>query len=35
MPEKEIIEAEINEDFKNNLKFLGLSLPNNINKIFI
>ena len=34
MPDKETIEAELNEDFKNNLKFLGLSLPNNINNIF-
>ena len=34
MPDNEIFEAELNEDFKNNLKFLGLSLPNNINNIF-
>ena len=35
MPSNEIIEAELNDEFKNNLKFLGLVLPKNINNIFL
>ena len=35
LPNNEIIEAELNEQFKNNLKFLGLILPKNISEIFI
>ena len=34
MPSNDVLEAEISEDFKKNLKFLGLQLPKNINKIF-
>ncbi len=34
MPSNNVIEAEVSEDFKKNLKFLGLQLPRNINKIF-
>ena len=34
MPLNDVIEAEDSEDFKNNLKFLGLQLPKNIDKIF-
>ena len=35
MPSNEVIEAELSENFKKNLKFLGLTLPKNINNIFI
>ena len=34
MPSNDLIEAEVSEDFKKNLKFLGLQLPKNIDKIF-
>ncbi len=34
MPSNDVIEAEISEDFKKNLKFLGLQLPKNLNKVF-
>jgi 23S rRNA pseudouridine955/2504/2580 synthase len=35
MPSNEVIEAELSENFKKNLKFLGLTLPKNINNLFI
>ena len=35
MPSNDVIEAEVSEDFNKNLKFLGLQLPKNINKIFM
>ncbi len=35
MPSNDLIEAEVSEDFKKNLKFLGLQLPKNIDKIFM
>ncbi len=35
MPSNEVIEAEISKDFKKNLKILGLSLPENVSKIFV
>ena len=35
LPNNEIIEAELNEEFKNNIKFLGLILPKDISKVFI
>ncbi len=35
IPECEIITAEISEDFKQNLKFLGLKLPKKLHDIFI
>ena len=34
LPNKEFIEAKLPEQFKQNIKFLGLTLPNNINKLF-
>jgi len=34
MPSNEIIVADINENFKKNLKLLGLNIPKNINNIF-
>ena len=35
IPESEIITAEVSEDFKQNLKFLGLKLPKKLHDIFI
>ena len=35
MPANEIITAEVSEDFKQNLKFLGLKLPKTLHEIFI
>ncbi len=35
MPDDEIITAEVSEDFKQNLKFLGLKLPKKLHDIFI
>ena len=35
MPSYELIEAEISDNFKKNLDFLGLIVPKNIHKIFI
>ena len=35
IPESEIITAEVSEDFKQNLKFLGLKLPKKLHNIFI
>ena len=35
MPSNDVIEAEVSDDFKKNLKLLGLQLPKNINKIFM
>jgi 23S rRNA pseudouridine955/2504/2580 synthase len=35
MPTNEVIEAELDIEFKKNLQFLGLTLPKNINKIFL
>ncbi len=34
MPSNELIEAEVSDNFKKNLNFLGLIIPKNINKIF-
>ena len=34
MPSNVVLEAEVSDDFKKKLKFLGLQLPKNINKIF-
>jgi len=34
LPSEELIEAELPEEFKQNLKFLGLTLPKNLNNIF-
>ena len=35
IPEIETITAEVSEDFKQNLKFLGLKLPKKLHDIFI
>jgi len=35
IPQSETITAEVSEDFKKNLKFLGLKLPKNLRNIFI
>ena len=35
IPESETITAEVSEDFKQNLKFLGLKLPKKLHDIFI
>jgi 23S rRNA pseudouridine955/2504/2580 synthase len=35
MPSDELIEAEISDNFKKNLNFLGLIIPKNIHKLFI
>ena len=35
MPSNEIIEAELHQEFKDNLSFLGLILPKNITNIFV
>ena len=35
LPNNELIEAELNEEFKNNIKFLGLLLPKDVSKIFL
>ncbi len=35
IPESETITAEVSEDFKKNLKFLGLKLPKKLQDIFI
>ena len=35
LPNNELIEAELNKEFKNNIKFLGLLLPKNVSKIFL
>ena len=35
MPDSETITAEVSEDFKQNLKFLGLKLPKKLHNIFI
>ena len=35
IPNNEIITAKVSEDFKQNLKFLGLKLPKNLHEIFI
>ena len=35
IPESEAITAEVSEDFKQNLKFLGLKLPKKLHDIFI
>ena len=34
LPNRELIEAELTEEFKQNLKFLGLTLPKNLSNIF-
>ena len=34
LPNKELIEAKLPEQFIQNIKFLGLALPDNINKLF-
>ena len=34
MPSNQIIVADINENFKKNLKTLGLTIPKNINNVF-
>ncbi len=34
MPSNELIEAEVSDNFKKNLNFLGLTIPKNINKVF-
>ena len=35
LPNNELIEAELNDEFKNNINFLGLLLPKDISKIFL
>ena len=35
IPNSKTITAEVSEDFKQNLKFLGLKLPKNLHDIFI
>ena len=35
IPDSETITAEVSEDFKQNLKFLGLKLPKKLHHIFI
>jgi 23S rRNA pseudouridine955/2504/2580 synthase len=35
LPSNELIEAKLPEQFKQNMKFIGLTLPKNVNKLFL
>ena len=35
LPSNELIEAKLPQQFKQNMKFIGLTLPKNVNRLFV